>query len=284
MNQFQVGDVKITRIIESEAPWPGTFIMPDAIPENVKKEADWLYPIFSDEKGKLRMSIHALVLESQGKRIIVDTCIGNEKVRSNPAWSNLKLPFLSDLEKAGHTREQIDRVVCTHLHVDHVGWNTMLVEGKWVPTFPRARYLMGRVEFDHWSRPHGREDMVAVFGDSVQPVFDAGLVDLVEMDARLSDEISLIPTVGHTPGHVSVRILSRGQEALITGDFMHHPCQIAHPEWASTADSDAAQGQRTRERMFAELAGAPVLVIGTHFAGATAGRIVRDGGAYRLDV
>jgi glyoxylase-like metal-dependent hydrolase (beta-lactamase superfamily II) len=143
---------------------------------------------------------------------------------------------------------------------------------------------MGRVEFEHWSRPHGREDMVAVFGDSVQPVFDAGLIDLVEMDARLSDEISLIPTVGHTPGHVSVRILSRGQEALITGDFMHHPCQIAHPEWASTADSDAAQGQRTRERMFAELAGAPVLVIGTHFAGATAGRIVRDDGAYRLDV
>ena len=104
MNQFKVGDVKITRIIESESPWPGTFIMPDATPENVKKEADWLYPIFSDEKGKLRMSIHALVIESQGKRIIVDTCIGNDKVRSNPVWSNLQLPFLSDLEKAGYPR------------------------------------------------------------------------------------------------------------------------------------------------------------------------------------
>ena len=100
----------------------------------------------------------------------------------------------------------------------------------------------------------------------------------------LSDEISLIPTVGHTPGHVSVRIRSRGEEALITGDFMHHPCQIAHPEWASAADSDPEQGQRTRKRMFEQLAGAPVLVIGTHFAGATAGRIVRDGDTYRLDV
>jgi glyoxylase-like metal-dependent hydrolase (beta-lactamase superfamily II) len=160
----------------------------------------------------------------------------------------------------------------------------MLVDGKWVASFPRARYLMGRVEFEHWSRHGGREDMIAVFADSVQPVYDAGLVDLVETDARLSDEISLIPTVGHTPGHVSVHIRSRGEEALITGDFMHHPCQIAHPGWASTADSDPEQGQRTREIMFEQLAGTPVLVIGTHFAGATAGHIVRDGKTYRLAV
>jgi glyoxylase-like metal-dependent hydrolase (beta-lactamase superfamily II) len=126
--------------------------------------------------------------------------------------------------------------------------------------------------------------MLAVFGDSVQPVYDAGLVELVETNAQLSDEISLTPTLGHTPGHVSVRIASRGEQAMITGDFLHHPCQIAHPEWASTADFDPAQAQATRERVFGELAGAPVLVIGTHFAGATAGRIVRDGGAYRLDV
>ena len=131
----------------------------------------------------------------------------------------------------------------------------MLVDGRWVPTFPQARYLMGRVEYEHWSRPQGREDMVAVFGDSVQPVFDAGLVDLVETDARVCEEIDLVPTIGHTPGHVSVRIRSRGEEALITGDFMHHPCQIAHPEWASTADSDPEMGQRTRERMFETVGG-----------------------------
>ena len=213
MNQFQVGDVKITRIIESEAPWPGTFIMPDAIPENVKKEADWLYPIFSDEKGKLRMSIHALVLESQGKRIIVDTCIGNEKVRSNPAWSNLKLPFLSDLEKAGHTREQIDRVVCTHLHVDHVGWNTMLKDDKWVPTFPNARYLLGGTEWEYWSRFEGK-DMRDPVEDSVRPVVELGMADLVESTFRVTDEIWLEPSPGHTPGHHSVRISSKGQEAV----------------------------------------------------------------------
>src|ERR1700689_2751235 len=111
MNQFKVGDVKITRIVESEAPWPGTWLLPDATGENVKKEADWLYPIFSDEKGKLRMRIHALVIKAAGKRIILDSCIGKDKVRSNLVWTNLKLPSLSGLEKAAHPRDKIDRVV-----------------------------------------------------------------------------------------------------------------------------------------------------------------------------
>jgi glyoxylase-like metal-dependent hydrolase (beta-lactamase superfamily II) len=175
-------------------------------------------------------------------------------------------------------------VLCTHLHVDHVGWNTMLVDGKWLPTFPRARYLMGRVEFAHWQEQHERDDMAAVFADSVKPVHDAGLADLVETDHRVCDEISLVPTTGHTPGHVSVLIRSEGEEALITGDFIHHPCQIAHPEWSSTADTDPEAAHRTRDCMLKELSERPVLVIGTHFAGATAGRIVRDGDTYRLAV
>ena len=120
--------------------------------------------------------------------------------------------------------------------------------------------------------------------DSIKPIFEAGLVDLVEQDHVLSPEVRLMPSNGHTPGHVSVLIRSEGEEALITGDFMHHPCQIAHPEWCSTADSDPVQAQQTRERMLDELSKRPVLVIGTHFAGATAGRIVRDGDSYRLAV
>ena len=154
----------------------------------------------------------------------------------------------------------------------------------WVPTFPNARYLMGRAEFAHWRATREREDMNAVFADSVAPIHEAGLADLVETDHRICDEISLMPTVGHTPGHVSVRIDSCGEEALITGDFMHHPCQIARPDWSSAADSDPDEARRTRERMLGELCDRPVLVIGTHFAGATAGHIVRDGDAYRLAV
>src|ERR1700761_7762748 len=280
--RWKIGKVTVTKIVEMEVTGGSRFILPQATYDEILPIA-WLQPHFADERGRLKMSIHALVVETPERRIVVDTCLGNDKQgRRIPTWNNLQLPFLADLAAAGFPRESIDTVLCTHLHVDHVGWNTMLVDGKWVPTFPRARYLMGRVEYQHWSKPQGREDMVAVFGDSVQPVMDAGLVDLVETDARICDEIDLVPTIGHTPGHVSVLIRSRGEEALITGEFMHHPGQIERPEWASTADS--VQGQRTRELMFAQLAGTPVLVIGTHFAGATAGRIVRDGEAYRLDV
>ena len=143
---------------------------------------------------------------------------------------------------------------------------------------------MGRVEFAHWRGQHERADMAAVFADSVLPIHDAGLAELVESDCRICEEVSLVPTPGHTPGHVSVRIASQGEEALITGDFMHHPCQIAHPEWSSIADSDGEAARATRERVLTRLAGTPILVIGTHFAGATAGHVVRDGDAYRLAV
>ncbi len=179
MNQWTIGDVKITRIVESEGPWDGTFILPDATRENMQKERDWLYPTFSDEKGKLVMSIHSLVIESQGKQIIVDTCIGNDKVRSNPGWNKLKLPFLSDLQKAGSPREKIDRVICTHLHIDHVGWNTMLKNDKWVPTFPNAKYLIGGTEWDFFSRSEDPffKDPV---DDSVRPIMAEGMSELVD--------------------------------------------------------------------------------------------------------
>jgi glyoxylase-like metal-dependent hydrolase (beta-lactamase superfamily II) len=284
MQKWRIGEVAVTKIVELEVTGGSRFILPQATYEEILP-IGWLQPNFADERGRLKMSIHALVVETPDRRIVVDTCLGNNKEgRRIPTWNNLQGPFLADLAAAGYPRESIDTVLCTHLHVDHVGWNTTLVDGKWIPTFPRARYLMGRVEFDHWQSQHERDDMAAIFADSVKPVYDGGLVDLVETDHRVSDEISLVPTIGHTPGHVSVRISSQGEEALITGDFMHHPCQIAHPEWSSTADGDPGQAQQTRERMLAELAGRQVLVIGTHFAGATAGHIVRDGDAYRLAV
>ena len=251
MNQFKVGDVKITRIIESEAAWPGTWLLPDATPRSVKKEADWLYPIFSDEKGKLRMSIHALIVESQGKRIIVDTCIGNDKVRSNPVWSNLKLPFLNDIEKAGHAADKIDCVVCTHLRVDHVGWNTMLKNGKWVPTFPNARYLIGGTEWDFFSTFDGK-DMRDPVEDSVRPA-RAGVADLVDSNFRITDEVE--PSPGHTPGHHSVRISSKGQEAVITGDLMHHPIQCKFPEWDDGFRSDLPMAQEDAARVLREIRG-----------------------------
>jgi glyoxylase-like metal-dependent hydrolase (beta-lactamase superfamily II) len=282
--KWTIGKVTVTKIVELEATGGTRFILPQATREAVMP-IEWLRPHFMDDEGRLKMSIHALVIETPTRRMIVDTCLGNDKQgREVPTWNNLSGPFLKDLAAAGFARETIDTVMCTHLHVDHVGWNTMKVDGQWVPTFPKARYLMGQREFEYWRDQTKQHDQQLIFADSVKPVFDAGLVDLVETDHRISPEVSFVPTLGHTPGHVSVHISSEGEEALITGDFVHHPCQMAHPEWAATVDYDQKASTATRRDVFGRLAGTPTLVIGTHFAGATAGHIVRDGDAFRLKV
>jgi glyoxylase-like metal-dependent hydrolase (beta-lactamase superfamily II) len=285
MLQWRIGDVTVSKILELEATGGTRFILPEATPE-VVREIGWLAPHFADENGKLRMSVHALVVETPTRRIIVDTCIGNDKQRTIPTWSGLQTSFLKDLEAAGYPRESIDVVLCTHLHTDHVGWNTMLVDGAWVPTFPNARYLIGRREFEYWRAEEETQDDPdrSPFHDSVRPVFEAGLVELVETDHQVCEEVRLEPTLGHTPGHVSVRIRSKGQEALITGDFVHHPCQMARPDMASSADYDPAAAKATRQRMFGELAASGVLVIGTHFASPTGGRVAREGEAFRFQV
>jgi glyoxylase-like metal-dependent hydrolase (beta-lactamase superfamily II) len=166
--------------------------------------------------------------------------------------------------------------------VDHVGWNTMLQDGAWVPTFPNARYLIGKQELAHWSADDNAEQQV-ILGDSVKPILDAGLAELVEMDHRISPELRLTPSTGHTPGHVSVMIESKGESAVITGDMTHHPCQLAHPDWSPPFDTDPKAAAATRARMFAEWADKPILVIGTHYAGPTAGHVKRDGAAFRFD-
>jgi len=284
IQQWHVGDVSITKIVELEMTGGTRFILPEATRDACLPLA-WMSPHFMDAEGRLKMSVHALVVATPTRRILVDTCLGNEKQgRSVPGWNNLQGPFLRDLAAAGFPLESIDTVVCTHLHVDHVGWNTMLVDGQWQPTFPNARYLMGGTEFEYWRDQRDFAEQVTVFSDSVRPVFDAGLVDLVATDHRVCDEVRLTPTLGHTPGHVGIRITSRGESALITGDFLHHPCQMAHPEWAAVVDYDKPQSTRTRHAVFSELAGTTTLLIGTHFAGATAGRVVRDGEGYRLAV
>jgi len=280
---WRIGEVTVTKVVELEATGGSRFILPDATPDAVSSHR-WLQPHFVDERGRLRMSVHALVVDTGRRRILVDTCIGNDKVRSIPAWSGLRGSFLTDLEAAGYPSASIDTVLCTHLHVDHVGWNTTLVDGRWLPTFPHARHVIGRTELDYWRSHERNDDHHAAFADSVRPVWEAGLVDLVDTDHRLCDEVRLVPTLGHTPGHVSVRIASRGEEALITGDFLHHPCQMARLDWSSSADHDAAEAGRTRRETFGRLAGTRTLLLGTHFAGPTAGRVERDGEAFRLAV
>ncbi len=277
--QWTVGKVKITKIVELETVGSTRFILPPASNEEIRK-LPWLIPHFATEEGRLKMSIHSLVVETPSQRIVVDTGLGNDKQgRTVPTWNNRNEPFLEKMTAAGFAPDSIDIVLCTHLHVDHVGWNTRLADGQWVPTFVNARYVFGRTEYEHWRDCRDEPDKVAVFNDSVKPVVEAGKADLVASDGQLCDEITLIPTPGHSPGHMSVLVTSDGETGLLTGDVAHHPCQMAHLDWSSTADSDSVRAAMTRRELFSRFADTPTLVIGGHF---NAGRIERDGDAFKF--
>jgi glyoxylase-like metal-dependent hydrolase (beta-lactamase superfamily II) len=282
MLKWKIGNVTVTRVVESELPIPPKYtFLKQATPEALR-EMPWLYPHFVNDAGAMVLSIHALLVDAPGLKLVVDTCIGNDKPRALTRNTALQTEFLKHIAEAGFPREKVDAVVCTHLHVDHVGWNTMKDGDKWMPTFPNARYLIGKTEHEYWmNTPHGEQPQI--MDDSVTPIFAAGLARRVEMDHRISPEIRLVPTPGHTPGHVSVMIESEGESAVITGDMIHHPCQFAHPDWKSEFDADPEAANVRRHTMFAQWADKPLLVIGTHFATPTAGHIRRDGAAYRFE-
>ncbi len=282
MQTWKIGDARITRIIETEdTSMVAAALIPDATPENVLP-IKWLQPNFVTEEGNLISSIFALLIESQGKKIVVDTCLGNDKPRAVPNWNKRQGRFLDDIAEAGFARENVDFVACTHLHPDHVGWNTMWVNEQVQSTFPNARYLFSTLDWE-WLDNAPVTSLGDYCGDSVRPIFDAGLADLITPDHQITEEVWLESTPGHSPGHVSVRISSSGQHAVVTGDLIHHPCQMAKPVWSSPFDFDKNQALNTREAFLERFCCEPVLVIGSHFATPTAGHIVPDGDAYRFE-
>jgi glyoxylase-like metal-dependent hydrolase (beta-lactamase superfamily II) len=257
-------------------------MFPDSDPAVIKENADWLKPHFLNDDGTLPLSIHALVLESMGQTMIVDTCLGSRPTPGFDTMSHLQTAFLADFAAAGFDLNHVDVVMCTHLHFDHVGWNTRLVDDKWVPTFPNARYLFSRVEYEHWDS--GAPGVAVTFGEAVRPVMEAGQADLVDMDHRVNDEVWFEPTPGHSPGHVSVRISSAGADAVITGDMVHHPVQFVAPHWVMSADGDPALARTTRSGFRDRYADSGVRVFGTHFGGPSTGHLVRRGESYRFEV
>ncbi|MBR8640349.1 MBL fold metallo-hydrolase [Streptomyces tuirus] len=282
---WTVGDVTVHRIDETPLPpATGSWLLPDATPDVVAGQ-DWLRPHFADGDGVLRIDSHSFAFTNGGLRVLVDTGIGNGKERANPAWHGLDTDYLQRLTAAGFPPDSVDLVVLTHLHADHVGWNTREEKGAWVPTFPNARYLTSRAEREFWAGYDMDEARRQMFRDSVIPVEEAELLDLVDVPTggvEVAAGLRLLPTPGHTPGHIAVELTSRGRTALITGDCVHHPVQLARPGIGACVDIDPEASEASRRALLASLAGTHTLLLGTHFAPPTAGRVVAHGDTYRL--
>jgi len=278
IKHWKIGDVEVARIVEVNAFEDNMWMLLDGATEEFVQQYKWLVPHFATPEGKMIISFQCFVLRSKGRTVMIDTCIGADRKREFDVFCNIQTTFLQDLEAAGFPDHTVTDVLCTHLHFDHVGWNTKLVNGKWVPTFPKARYYFGKQEFDHWVhlRNTGGYHDIEHLHDSIDPVIEAGLVEFVPPDFRITDEVSLFPTPGHTPGHMSVLIESRGKKAVITGDMMHHPIQLADPMRAGRFDMDKDAGGRTRQAFVDRFGNQDVLIIGSHFSEPTSGWIVRD--------
>ncbi len=280
--RWKVGDVTITSVLEDETfHIPPELFFPDATAAAVARHP-WLVPDYADEQGNIGLRVQAIVIEHGGRTVLVDPCVGNDKVRPIPFWNEMSWPFLDRVADAGFDVTSIDTVLHTHLHADHVGWGTHLVDGAWVPTFTNARHLYTARELEY-CRAGDNPGTAGVYDDSVAPVIAAGLSDIVDENADLGDGMVLEPTTGHTPGHVSLWIESAGEQALITGDFLHHPVQCAEPQWAEVGDFDVEQARETRRRMLAKAAATGALMLGTHFTGSPAGRVVAAGDVWRFE-
>ncbi len=282
-----IGDLTLSRVVELEGPAfdPG-FILPSHEPEVLEANLDWLSPLHYDRASKrLVMAFQAFVVRTPRATILVDTCIGNDKPRPlREAWHMRDGPFLSDLAALGVAPEAVDFVMCTHLHTDHVGWNTRLVDGRWVPTFANAKYIFARTEYRFWEQSFAADPSVGhgAFGDSVLPVMEAGQAVLVDQDHEIETGIWLEPAPGHTPGNVVINIRSGGDHAVMTGDVMHHPLQLARPDYSSRFCEDPAQSHVTRRALIERYADTDTRIAPCHFASPTIGRIVSKGDEFRF--
>ena len=298
---IEIGRVRVTAIHEMDMHDMSPLI-PAATPDAVMK-TPWLSPNYVSADGVIHGVIQAFIVEAPDCLVVVDTCVGDNKDRKTaPEWKMLQSGFMDRFRAAGFDPAAVTHVLCTHMHVDHVGWNTTWTGKEWVPTFPNAQYLFADVELAFWEAQRSvppadippdaspLEKGAALFDldqrqthrDSVQPIFDAGLAKVVSTDQKVSESIRLIPTPGHTPGHVAVSIDSEGATAVITGDCIHHPCQIANPDWSTIVDTDAAQGTQTRYTLLEKMAKSGGLLIGTHFAAPSAGRVTPEDKGFRF--
>ncbi len=287
MDIKRIGDVVLSRVVESEEPLlKPAELFPDWQDTVIDENRDWLIPRFYDPRsGLLAITIQSFLLKTRHHTILVDACAGNHKDRARPFFDQREWPWLDALAATGTGPADIDFVLCTHLHVDHVGWNTQLSDGRWVPTFPNAKYLFSRLDWAFWKRESERDELARTgdyIVDSVLPIFAAGQAVLVDGEYEVEDGIRLEPTPGHSPGHVVVHIRSGGREAVLSGDVMHHPLQCRYPDWSTNFCADQIQSRATRRQFLDTYCETDVLIVPSHFPTPTAGFIETDKNAFRF--
>jgi glyoxylase-like metal-dependent hydrolase (beta-lactamase superfamily II) len=267
MQVFKVGKATITRIQETYLPvYPIADIFPEFSEADLKEHGHWLAPDhYEIASKKIKLSVHSWLLQVDGRKILIDCCCGNHKPRpSRPHWNMLQEPWLDRLAAAGARPDEIDMVMCTHLHHDHLGWNTQLRDGKWVPTFPNARYVFSKLDFDYFAK-------LDTFRECVIPVVEAGRADLVTGPHKLNEFIDILPAGGHSPGHFAFKMNFGSSTAMITGDVFHHLLQVYYPDWNFPKNSDANEARVSRRQVFEDCAATGAMVfpghVGAPFAG-----------------
>jgi glyoxylase-like metal-dependent hydrolase (beta-lactamase superfamily II) len=273
VTQRQLGNITIDRIIELEAPLARPIeFFDEAVPEAVEPHRHWLEPKALDPaSGRIIPPVQSYLVRTRHHTILIDTCVGCRKSNDEfPDWYDRRdETWLRNLEAAGVGPGDIDYVFCTHLHLDHCGWNTQLIDGRWVPTFPNAKYIFAR---DEYTASETGDDNV--FRENVLPVMEAKQAVLVDSDYALDDDVWLVPTPGHTAGHVAVNISSQGENVIMTGDLMHNPIQLAHPEWSPNFDFDGAQSAETRKNFLDMHCETDTLILTAHFPSPSVGHVV----------
>lgn len=285
---FRVGDATVTPVVEMiDRSFDFLAFFPLATEEDLRANLHWMAPHHFDTVGqRLLLSMHSWLVEIGGRRILVDTCVGNDKQRdARPNWCGLSTAFLDRLAAAGARPEQIDYVLCTHLHADHVGWNTRLLDGRWVPTFPNATYVFSRQEHRFWEQQHQARaggPHLQSYQDSVLPVIEAGQALIVDDGHDIEGRLLLEPAPGHTPGHVAAWLRSGQQAGVFAGDILHHPVQVLNPHWSCMGCQNPAQAADTRGQVLDRCAETQATLFPGHFMAPHAARITRRGPAFEF--
>jgi glyoxylase-like metal-dependent hydrolase (beta-lactamase superfamily II) len=284
-----IGNATIQKVEEINGPgFAAKRMFPRFDQQAFDAQKGWMSPEHvAGENDKLVMSIHTWIVKTPRHTILIDTCLGNHKQRANPGWNNLDTPFLDRLKACGCPAESVDFVMCTHLHVDHVGWNTKLENGRWVPTFPNAKYLFAKREYAHWENERKTQDAGTVnggsFDDSVLPVVEAGKAVMIDSDHQPDALLTLKDYPGHTPGSIAINLRDGGKQATFSGDIMHHPIQVYHPDWSSQFCWDLDLSARSRRKLLEDCAESNALLCPAHFGGANAGYVKPQGDSFRID-